>query len=67
MAENASTDDMMRRIIVNQRTIMKQNQKILQQLHQVNEEEREIGLLIRDKILLNLKVCTPIFFFLLSS
>jgi hypothetical protein len=46
---------------------MKQNQKILQQLHQVNEEEREIGLLIRDKILLNLKVCTPIFFFLLSS
>jgi hypothetical protein len=67
MAGNASTDDMMRRIIVNQRTIMEQNQKILRQQHRANEEERERGLLVRDKIPLDLKVCTPIFFFLLFS
>ncbi len=43
MAEDGQNDDVMRRILASQRTIIEQNQKILQQQERslVNERERE--------------------------
>jgi hypothetical protein len=42
MAENEPSEDMFRRILVNQRAIMEQNQKILQQQEQARVEERPL-------------------------
>ena len=62
MAEQVPRDEeMLRRIIHNQRMILEQNEKLLQQQRQSIDEERERGLLRHDKIPLELKVC-PYFF-----
>ena len=56
MNENFSNDEMMKRILVNQRAIMEQSQKILQKQQQAMEQERERQVVARDKIPLALKV-----------
>jgi hypothetical protein len=56
MAENEPSEDMFRRILVNQRAIMEQNQKILQQQEQARVEERERAAIRQEKIPLILKV-----------
>ncbi len=61
MAEHIPSEEMMRRIIQNERTIMEQNQKRLQQHRQSIDEERERSLLRHDKIPLELKVCAYFF------
>ena len=50
MNENFSNDEMMKWILVNQRAIMEQNQKILQKQQQAMEQKRERQVLARDKI-----------------
>ena len=50
MNENFSNDEMMKRILVNQRAIMEQNQKILQKQQEAMEQERERQVVARDKI-----------------
>ena len=56
MAQNTMNEEMMKRILYNQRMIMDQNQKILQQQEEAKQEERERGRLARDKVPLIVKV-----------
>ena len=65
MAEETVNEDMMRRLLVNQRAIMEQNQKILQQQQKIMDEERERGNISRHKVPLILKVSNNICFFML--
>ena len=53
---NSQNEDMMRRILASQRTIIEQNQKIIKQQEQAIARERDTQLATRDKIPLILKV-----------
>jgi hypothetical protein len=56
MAEDGQNDDVMRRILASQRTIIEQNQKILQQQERSLVNERESRIVTQEKIPLILKV-----------
>ena len=56
MGENAPSEDMFRQILINQRAIMEQNQKNLQQQEQTRNEQRESAAIAQEKIPLILKV-----------
>jgi signal transduction histidine kinase len=57
-AQNTSTDDLLARILNSQRTLIEQNQKILQQGQQAREEEHERRRIAQDKIPLIVNVST---------